>query len=356
MEYFDSLGRRLMLGPIINKGAAGIVYSDSSNSTEAIKIFHDLFIKKETKLASRLKYLYKLSQTIDLSMKTGASTNFLGSFPKDLVLNKSKKVVGYRMERIQNGIDLSQITEGRDISKAFYKIKKSNVKLYDQLKCQFLYDTQSTIYNRFVLCRNLVLAFSKLYPPISNKGLKLDLQILNFDIKPQNILVHLVPVAGKFAIVPFILDTDNITLKNKSQILSPVSPQITTEYRAPEGPLDEYYDYFSIAVILYQLIFDTHPFTVRGETRFRDGDTAEYYMNNHCFAWGKNRKFLTSQTKNDWRHNNFNFISPQLQTLFIRAFDSEIRSNRPAPSEWSAELKAFIMVNNGKLNTLFKSA
>jgi serine/threonine protein kinase len=260
------------------------------------------------------------------------------------------------MDRIQNGFDLSEITECRDISKAFYSIKKQNLNLYNQLINRFFYDTQNTIYNRFVLCRNLVLAFSKLYPPISNKGLEMDLKILNFDIKPSNILVHLVPIAGKFAIVPFILDIDNLTLENKSKKLSPVSTQITTEYRAPEGPLDEYYDYFSIAVILYQLIFDTHPFTVRGGTRFSDGDTRDYYIKNRCFAWGKNRKFLTSETKNDWRHNNFNFISPQLQTLFIRAFDSEIRANRPAPSEWSAELKAFIMVNNGKLNTLFKSA
>jgi DNA-binding helix-hairpin-helix protein with protein kinase domain len=125
---------------------------------------------------------------------------------------------------------------------------------------------------------------------------------------------------------------------------------------APEGRLDEFYDFFSLAVILYQLIFDIHPFYVRGGTRFSDGETMEYYVKNRCFAWGKNRKFLTSETKNNWRHNNFNFISPQLQTLFIRAFDSEIRTNRPAPSEWSAELKAFIMVNTGKLNTLFKSA
>ena len=105
----------------------------------------------------------------------------------------------------------------------------------------------------------------------------------------------------------------------------------------------------------YQIIFDTHTFTVRGETRFRDGDTVEYYINNRCFAWGKNRKFLSSQTKQDWRHNNFNFIGAQLQTLFLRAFDSDFPGNRPSPTEWFVEIKRFMIANNGKLNNLFKS-
>jgi DNA-binding helix-hairpin-helix protein with protein kinase domain len=357
MEYFNSSGKRLVLGKELGKGGAARVYCDSSNPNTAIKIFHDQVLQKEKNLTFRLKKLVQLTQFVDFSLKIGAQIRYLGSFPRELVIDSSKNVVGYQMERIQNGIELSEIVEGRNIQTAFQsiKIKKKDDKLYNQFINQFLYDTQNTIYNRFVLCRNIALAFSKMYPPKSSDGKTIGVRILNYDIKPQNILVYTIPVSGSFAIVPYILDVDNFTLETQSKVLSPVSPQITPHYRAPEGPLDEYYDFFSLAVILYQLIFDTHPFTVRGETRFRDGDTAEYYINNRCFAWGKNRKFLTPQTKNDWRHNNWQFISPQLQTLFIRALDSEIRTNRPTPSEWFKELQAFIMVNKGKLNTLFKS-
>ena len=358
MEYFNSLGNRLIIGKEIGKGGAARVYADSTDPNVAIKIFHDFIIQKEKNLLLRLKKLYELSQIVDFSIKIGPHSKYLGSFPKDLVMNSSKQVVGYQMERIQNGIDLSEIVEGRNITTAFQsiKIKKKDDKLYNQFISQFLYDPQSTIYNRFLLCRNLALAFSKMYPPKSKNGTKIDLRMLNFDVKPQNILVYTLSISGKSAIVPYILDIDNVTLKTKTQTLSPVSPQFTPHYRAPEGQVDEYYDYFSIAIILYQLIFDTHPFTVRGDTRFRDGDTAEYYINNRCFAWGKNRKFLSSETKNDWRHNNFNFISPQLKTLFIRAFDSEFSNNRPSPSEWFLEIKRFMTDNSGKLNTLFRSS
>lgn len=78
-------------------------------------------------------------------------------------------------------------------------------------------------------------------------------------------------------------------------------------------------------------------------------------MNNRCFAWGKTGNFVI-RNKNDWRHNNFNFISPQLKTLFIRAFDSEFSNNRPSPSEWFLEIKRFMTDNSGKLNTLFRSS
>lgn len=357
MDYFNSTGGRVVLGKEIGKGGAARVYCDSKDPSTAIKIFHDHVLQKEKNLSFRLKKLFDLTQVVDFSVQIGSQNKYLGSFPRELVLNGSKQVVGYQMERIQNGIELSEIVEGRNVNTAFQsiKIKKKDDKLYNQFINQFLYDPRSTIYNRFVLCRNLALAFSKMYPPISKTGAKVGVKILNFDIKPQNILVYTLPVSGKFAIVPYILDIDNFTLQTQSQKLSPVSPQFTPHYRAPEGQLDEYYDYFSIAVIFYQIIFDTHPFTVRGETRFRDGDTAEYYINNRCFAWGKNRKFLSSETKKDWRHNNFNFISAQLQTLFLRAFDSDFPGNRPSPTEWFVEIKKFMIANNGKLNNLFRS-
>ena len=358
MYYFNSIGKKVLLGKEIGKGAAAKVFADSTNPNIAIKLFHDEILIKEKNLIHRLQKLFELTKIVDFTLKIGPHAKSLGSFPGELVFNSSKQLVGYQMELIQNGINLSEIVEGRNPSTAFQsiKIKKKDPQLYNQFIKHFLYDPNSTIYNRFVLCRNLALAFSKMYPPIAKTGNLIDLKIFNFDIKTQNIIVYMVPVAGKFAIVPYILDLDNVTLKTKTQILSPVSPQFTPHYKAPGLPTDEYYDYFSVAVILYQLIFDTHPFTVRGETRFRDGDTAEYYINNHCFAWGKNRKFLSDGTKNDWRHNNFNKVSPEIQNLFIRAFDSQIPNQRPTPLEWFEELRKFLINNQGKMHNMFQSA
>ena len=358
MNYFNSIGKKVLLGKEIGKGAAATVFTDSSNPNIAIKLFHDEVLIKEKNLIHRLKKLFELTKIVDFTIKIGPHVKSLGSFPGELVFNSSKQLVGYQMELIQKGISLSEIVEGRNPSTAFKSIlkNKKDPQLYNQFINHFLYDPKSTIYNRLVLCRNLALVFSKMYPPRTKSGSLIDLKILNFDIKPLNIMVQLFPVDGKFAIVPYILDLDNVTLKTKTQILSPVSPQITLEYKAPELPTDEYYDYFSLAVILYQLIFDTHPYTVLGGTRFSDSSQNHYFINNHCFAWGKNRKFLSDGTKNDWRHNNFNKVSPEIQNLFIRAFDSQIPNQRPTPLEWFEELRKFLINNQGKMHNLFQSA
>jgi serine/threonine protein kinase len=187
----------------------------------------------------------------------------------------------------------------------------------------------------------------------SKQGAPIQLEICNFDIKPLNILVSIEEINTKNHVVPFILDLDNLTLKNSSGKFAPTHPQYTPEYMAPEGPIDKYYDYYSIAVIFYQLIFSTHPFSVLGGTRFTDGTTKEFYVKNKCFAWGRNRKFLTMETQNDFRHNNFKQISPGLQKLFIRAFDSDFPSNRPSMAEWKKEFEGFLSDKNIKFNSIF---
>ena len=101
------------------------------------------------------------------------------------------------------------------------------------------------------------------------------------------------------------------------------------------------------------MIFNSHPFNVRGGSRFTDGNTPEFYIKNKCFAWGRNRKFLTNMTQNDISHNNFKHISIGLQKLFIRAFDSDFPSNRPSMAEWKKEFEVFISNKNIKFDSLF---
>ena len=347
--YFNSSGISIKLGSSLGKGSAGEVFLHANDKSKAIKLFHPEYIQKEITLVSRIEKFYKLEQIADFNISYGAISRSVGTWPNDIVKDRNGKIVGYIMHTVNNGIDLSQIIFAYDHQKAFYKYKKESSRY--QLWMNTFFYSGDNLRNRFILSYSLANSFDKIYNIKSKQGAPIQLDICNFDIKPLNILVSIENKTNN--IVPFILDLDNLTLKNSTGKLGPTHPQYTPDYKAPEGPLDKYYDYYSIAVIFYQLIFSTHPFTVKGGTRFTDGISTEFYVKNKCFAWGRNRKFLHDETLNDFRHNNFNQISPGLKKLFIRAFDSDFPSNRPSMAEWKKEFEIFISNKNIKFDSLF---
>lgn len=343
--YINSLGNSLNLGNELGEGGAAVVYHHASDKTKAIKIFKPEYLQKEPSLINRIDKLYKLEQIADFNMKFGSLQRSIGSWPKDIVKDRAGKIVGYVMDSVNGGVDLAHV-----VSNNFYKHRNSsNYQLWEDA---FKYRAEKIV-NRFILCYNLSHSFDKIYNIKTKQGAKLDLEICNFDIKPKNILVSIEKINNSNSIIPFILDLDNLTFKNKTGELGPAHPQFTPDYMAPEGPIDKYYDYYSIAVIFYQLIFDTHPFSVIGGTRFTDGTTTGFYVKNKCFAWGRNRKYLSQSTLNDFRHDNFKKIPTALQNLFIRAFDSDVQNNRPNMNEWKTAFADFISDKNIRFNQLF---
>ena len=334
--YFDSKSRAVGLGKVLGKGAAATVYFDGNDPATAIKIFLPEFLAREPTLPERLDKLYKLRQVSDLEIRFGALVKPVGSLPKDVVKDRRGRIVGYKMDTVVHGINLEQIVFARNPGTAFYKYRQSvNYPLW---LSTFLYRSD-TVRNRFILSYYLSHSFDRIYSIRTKTGQKLDVDICNFDVKPKNILVAIEHIGGKPNIIPYVLDLDNITIRNDTGQLAPLHPQYTPEYKAPEGPVDRYYDYYSIAVIFYQLIFDIHPFNVLGGTRFMDGTEMDFFVRNKCFAWGRNRKFLSRQTQDDPRHNNFTRIPESLQRLFIRAFDSDVPALRPSMKEWMMALE-----------------
>ena len=349
--YYNSTGISIKLGNSLGKGSAGEVFLHANDKSKAIKIFHPEYLQKEITLVSRIEKFYKLEQIADFNISYGTISRSVGSWPNDIVKDRNGKIVGYMMNTVNNGIDLSQIIFAYDPKKAFYNYKKEASK-YQLWMNTFFYNSDN-IRNRFILSYSLANSFDKIYNIKSKQGAPIQLEVCNFDIKPLNILVSIENNTNN--IVPFNLDRDNLTLKNSTGKLGPTHPQYTPDYKAPEGPLDKYYDYYSIAVIFYQLIFSTHPFTVTGGTRFTDGITlgSPYYSEKKCFAWGRNRKFLSKETLDDFRHNNFKQIPSGLQKLFSRAFDSDFPSNRPTMTEWKNEFQKFLLDKKIKFNSIF---
>jgi DNA-binding helix-hairpin-helix protein with protein kinase domain len=347
--YFDGSGRPLTLGKELGQGAAAIVYSHGMHSGKAVKVFKPHYLQNEKTLAKRLDLLQKLALQANLSIQLGNQIRGVGSWPQEIVKNRNGVAVGFVMDTFRDGISLQEIVDAKDIKKAFYKVSVKDPNNYLKWRNNFFYTT-GRIKNRVILCHNLALYFDKIYNLKAKDGRSIALDICNFDIKPKNILVTI----DSDHIVPFILDLDNLTLKNNTGIVAPSHPQMTPEYSAPEGPKDKYYDYFSLAVIFYQLIINCHPFAVYGGTRFTDGTTTEFMVKKMCFAWGRNRKFLTPESQNCMVHGNFRFLPTDVQNLFVRAFDSDIPKNRPTPAEWVAALRGYLTKSGAMINSQFK--
>jgi len=350
--YKDSSGSPIPLGNELGKGAAAKVYLHGGDRSKAVKIFKPEYLSKEHTLPTRLRQLHRLSQAAHLEVEYAGRPKSVGSLPRDIVLDRTGAVVGFTMDTVRNGIDLTQVIFARDPKTAFYKYR--NKPTYQRWLGTFLYHPDG-LRNRFILSYYLSVSFEKLYDLKTREGKPLDLDLCNFDIKPNNIMVSLESLAGKNLIIPYILDLDNLTLSNSTGRMSPVHPQFTPEYKAPEGPVDKYFDYYSIAVIFYQLIFDIHPFHgVMGGTRFTDGTEMDFFVRNKCFPWGRNRKFLSQETQQDTRHSNFTKISQELQGLFLRAFDSDMPKTRPAMKEWSNAFVRFLQDPPGPFSKLFR--
>lgn len=346
--YFDSKGNTISLGTPLGNGAAAQVYTRSNDKSLALKIFRPEYLKKEPSLPDRIDKLHQLERIGDFEINYGSIVRSVGSWPNEVVKNKQGRIIGYQMESVHGGIDLSHV-----ITSNFYKFRQSpNFDLWTRT---YSYGAE-TLRNRFILCYYLAHSFSKIYHLKTRQGAPITLDLCNFDIKPKNILVSIESARNSINIIPFILDLDNLTFRNQTGKLGPAHPQYTPDYMAPEGPLDKYYDFYSIAVIFYQLIFNTHPFSVLGGTRFTDGTERGFFVKNKCFAWGRNRKFLHPQTLNDALHNNFTRIPGELQQLFTRAFDSDAPQNRPGMPEWRTAFQDFISgMGSSGFNNLFKN-
>jgi serine/threonine protein kinase len=353
-KFKNSKGEHLELGSELGKGGAATVYLHRHNTTKAIKIFKPHILNKEVNLAKRIEKLQQLSSTVDITMQFGNHIKTIGAWPKDTVYDSMGTLVGYVMDTVNDGIDLSHIVMARDSKTAFYALR--NEKHYSSWVNNFVYEPKN-LRNRFILAYYLSVYFGKIYNLKNTSGIDIDVEICNFDIKPQNILVSLeeMGIEKDLHIVPYILDLDNLTLRSKTTTLAPSSIQTTPEYFASEGPIDKHYDYYSIAVIFHQLILDLHPFMFLNAngTRYREGTQFFFFRDNKCYPWGRNRKFLDPKLQNDVKWGNFTKLHPDIQQLFLRAFDCDKPNQRPSMNEWSNALASFIQDKNISFEKLF---
>lgn len=153
------------------------------------------------------------------------------------------------------------------------------------------------------------------------------------DLKPQNILVK--PTAEVS-----LIDLDNLQISEQGSVLFRTTG-FTDEYPPPEfyqGRVDlktdranKSFERFSLAVILYRLLFGIHPFM--GTSSASDLLDA---IRRGYFAGGPTRNRFTVIPP---PHREFDAADPSLRQLFLLAFDDGTKAaQRPTAQQWSAVL------------------
>ena len=165
------------------------------------------------------------------------------------------------------------------------------------------------------------------------------------DFKPENVLIT---YDGKVTLV----DMDSVQITEESNLLLPkmlfpASTLGTPGYMPPEHytrnvgksidtPIVKSWDYFSIGVVFYQVIFGLHPYVVTPIIA-RDANSNEIFQNiaQNLFPFGSNSAKVSSYPP---PHNNFKRIPVELQTLFRNAF-SDNTNVRPSLELWVKTIK-----------------
>lgn len=302
-QIYNSLltGKTVKLTDQIGKGGAGSIHKVYRKRSVVAKVLFRPTKDTEIRIKEMVKDFQKGKINLDLNWRNNIKTK-LGTWPIDLLYDNQKKFKGFLMPKA-SGIELQLIS-----SNNFNKYPK--------------YKNFSKLRNKLILCQRLAVVFSNFYKSGNYS---------NGDIKPQNIYVD---DKG----FPMILDLDNLTINNKT----PKDKQGTPGYMAHDYSDDIYTDYFSIAIIFYELIFGLHPYI--GSAKNDKIVETQDKIKNRMFVHGrKKRNFHVIPPP----HEAFKqVINKEIQILFHQAFDLDDPKKRPNMEKWAKTLQNFILSKN----------
>lgn len=182
------------------------------------------------------------------------------------------------------------------------------------------------IKSRLKLCTNLSIAIHVIHKFKS---------YVMVDLKPQNVLVT---KNGKVSLI----DCDSMQISNKKHVIFPAKVA-TPEYVPPEGnkinpsknKVPHTWDYFSMAIMFYEVIFGLHPYAATFKGKYKNSTTLDAKIKDGLYVHGSNKSHI-SITPN--LHKNYDILPHNIKQLFDRAFNQGHKnpSVRPAASEWGA--------------------
>ena len=234
------------------------------------------------------------------------------------LLYKNKEFVGFTMPQVSNAITLKSLTLAQNPSKKFGATWQ-----------KFDHDVQGSHQKRLVVAYNLVQAINTIHE-WGNYVL--------VDLKPENIFIK--PDAS-IALV----DLDGIQILGEG--INFASKVFTEEYAPPEkhqdlvdhqaGNVDKEWDYFSLSVIIYELLFGIHPYQASHKTL----TTRPELIKEGLFVQGSNKAELY---KIPHVHQNFEKLHPQLKKAFFNTFVEGHTATqfRTSPNVWAQSLLSVV--------------
>lgn len=149
------------------------------------------------------------------------------------------------------------------------------------------------------------------------------------DFKPQNVLVS---PDGKIALI----DIDSLQISQGDRVLYPGRVN-TLEYSPPESAkldrqkrISRSWDEFSLAVVMYQVLFGLHPYAATPQGQYENMNTLDQKISSGLWVHGTKTRFIKMKPP---LHNNFSLVPQSVQILFQNAFDGN-PNTRPSAERW----------------------
>ncbi|MFA0960246.1 hypothetical protein AB9P05_00410 [Roseivirga sp. BDSF3-8] len=303
-----------------DKGGEGSVHRITTSGPPNVcaKIFHSN--KNLEAIERKIKYMA-------YNVPTNAiANNYKVCWPKD-ILYDNNKFVGYTMPLAFTG------------SQTLYNLcQGNNNKLPDNWKNKFDRYSNSGMTNRVKLCVNISAALYIIQ--------RMNSYVIA-DLKPQNVMITL---NGKVSII----DCDSIQISSNNNLLFPARVA-TPDYMPPESTkidlqnesIPSYWDFFSMAVMYYQVFLGIHPYTASFTGKYENSNTIQSKISEGLFVHGRQKSFINTLPP---PHNNYEYLPPSLKHLFIRAFEyGHVNpTSRPDTEEWGKTLYAEVEQNSIK--------
>jgi DNA-binding helix-hairpin-helix protein with protein kinase domain len=307
-------GVKINLGHKLGSGGGGDVYALPNH--KAAKILKPgIATAHMENMAMLMVTAYRSGKINNKMTWDGGIVTTVFIWPEALIYDDSNIFCGTIMESFSDAIDSTLVIKnyyyGKEQWKGFSKIK-----------------------NRFILAYRIAIVFDRFYSQ----------EILQHgDLKSRHILID----KNGF---PIIIDADNISIFTTNGWLHPERKMGTDNYKSPEytfTPTDFYSDYFSIAVLLYELLFLIHPYD---GTTIIDGQTRQEAMNKYLYVHGPNSNQYIKIPEQQFAVKT---LPEEIQKLFYWAF-CETPSKRPTPKEWANVLLDSIQNNKIDYSTVNK--
>ena len=305
----------------LGKGGQARVYKISTRGYE------DYCLKKFIRIDDAKRNYERIAYMIQHPPKNiMGSPNFRICWPTAFAYDESKNFIGYVMPlAFPNSRDLKilEVYNAKPIS------QQAKYKKYPDWFNKFELDTNEGLKNRMKMLCNWAVAIHMLHETH---------KYVIVDLKPENVMAT---SSGKISVV----DTDSFQISENNNILYP-GAAFTPPYFPPEGkslqkkgePFTESCDRFAAAICFYKILVGLHPYggTIK-KSPYDKLTTEEEFIEAGLYAYGEKKRYFSFPSGFNL-HQNYNNLSPALQSLFARAFGSDY-GNRPSMEEWGKALR-----------------